>query len=155
MSHELRQMREDEAEAVAGMVQGLARHVGAVSRLDAGRLLDCRDLVDIVVAEANGTLAGACLTLMTYSTWRGARGLYVVDLFVAEEVRGRGVGLALLAFSARRGWTKGARFIKLEVDRANSGAVRFYERLGFGKKQADRLFILEEDGFERLMHRKE
>jgi GNAT superfamily N-acetyltransferase len=155
MSFELRQMREDEAEAVAEMVRGLARHVGAAARLDAGRLLDCRDLVDIVVAGENGRIAGACLTLPTYSTFRGARGLYVLDLFVVEEARGRGVGAALLAFSARRGWTKGARFIKLEVDRANPGAARFYERLGFGKKESDRLFMLEEDGLERLMNRKE
>ena len=46
------------------------------------------DLVDVVVAEDDGHLLGACLGLMTFSTWRGARGLYVVDLFVLPQARG-------------------------------------------------------------------
>jgi ribosomal protein S18 acetylase RimI-like enzyme len=99
------------------------------------------------VAEGNGRLTGACLGLMTYSTWRGARGLYVVDLFVLPEARGRNIGQALLRASARRFAARGAQFIKLEVDEGNSGAGRFYARLGFAKKTEDRLRILEHDEF--------
>ena len=82
---------------------------------------------------------------MTYSTWRGARGLYVVDLYVEPETRGRGVGELLLRLSARRAAARGAQFIKLEVDETNAGAERFYQRLGFSKKTEDRLHILEQD----------
>ena len=84
---------------------------------------------------------------MTFSTWRGAKGLYVVDLFVLPEERGRNIGLKLLRASARNFAKRGAEFIKLEVDETNTGAERFYSRLGFEKKTEDRLHILEQDRF--------
>jgi ribosomal protein S18 acetylase RimI-like enzyme len=84
---------------------------------------------------------------MTFSTWRGARGLYVVDLFVDPAARGQRVGQRLLRMSAERFAARGASFIKLEVDEANAGAQRFYARLGFSKKNEDRLHILEQDQF--------
>jgi ribosomal protein S18 acetylase RimI-like enzyme len=142
-------MRASEAAAVAAMVHGLARDTGAsvIPKITAEKLAAAQDLIDTLVAEDNGRLTGACLGLMTYSTWRGARGLYVVDLFVLPEARGRNIGQALLRASARRFAARGAQFIKLEVDEANGGAERFYARLGFAKKTEDRLHILEHDEF--------
>jgi ribosomal protein S18 acetylase RimI-like enzyme len=153
MSFEVRPMRADEAEAVAGMVHGLALHIGTdfVPALTGDRLRAASDLIDVVVADDNGHLIGACLGLMTFSTWRGAPGLYVVDLFVLPEARGRHVGLDLLRCAARRFATRGAQFIKLEVDETNTGAERFYARLGFNKKPEDRLHILEQDRFTELL----
>lgn len=147
MSLAVRPMRAEEAEAVAGMVRGLAEHIGTdmVPKLTGEKLNAAHELIDVVVAEEDGRLLGACLGLMTFSTWRGVPGLYVVDLFVAPEARGKNVGLALLRCSARRFAKRGAQFIKLEVDETNTGAERFYARLGFAKKTEDRLHILEQD----------
>ena len=147
MSLTVRPMRAEEAEAVAGMVRGLAEHIGTdfVPKLTGETLNAAQDLIDVVVAEEDGRLLGACLGLMTFSTWRGAPGLYVVDLFVLPEARGRNVGLDLLRCQARRFARRGAQFIKLEVDETNLGAERFYARLGFTKKTEDRLHILEQD----------
>lgn len=149
----IRDMQDGEAEAVARMVHGLARHIGTgfAPKLTADGLRAAHDLVDVVVAEAGGTLVGACLGLMTYSTWRGARGLYVVDLFVAPEARGHGIGEALLRQQAAKFLARGARFIKLEVDASNAGAERFYGRLGFRKKPEDRLHVLEQDDLQTFM----
>jgi ribosomal protein S18 acetylase RimI-like enzyme len=147
MSLTVRPMREDEAEAVAAMVRGLAEHIGTgfIPKLTGEKLNAAEHLIDVVVAEENGQLLGACLGLMTFSTWRGAPGLYVVDLFVLPEARGKNTGLELLRCSARRFARRGAQFIKLEVDETNTGAERFYARLGFTKKTEDRLHILEQD----------
>ncbi len=144
-----RLMREGEAEQVSHMVHAIAEHVGSatVPKLTSEKLVEAADLIDIVVAEDGGRLLGACLGLMTYSTWRGCRGLYIVDLFVRPEARGRHVGRDLLRFQARRFAVRGARFIKLEVDQANVPAQGFYARLGFAKKAEDRLHVLEQDEF--------
>jgi len=145
-------MARSEAEVVASMVAALARDTGAgvVPKLTGPALAEASDLIDVIVAEGEDhRLAGACLSLMTFSTWRGTRGLYVVDLFVDEKARGQGIGLLLLKEAARRGWRLGARFIKLEVDIDNEDAAHFYGRLGFSKKETDRLFVLEA---ERLEH---
>jgi ribosomal protein S18 acetylase RimI-like enzyme len=157
MSLVIREMRSDDAEHVVAMVRGLARHVGrdAVPRLTPEQLNRGRDLVDVVVAGESGRLIGACLSLMTFSTWRGARGLYVVDLFVEAKARGRNIGLLLLKRAAARGMARGASFIKLEVDHTNEAAVRFYERLGFKRKDEDRLFVLEQDMLDSLVQRRE
>jgi ribosomal protein S18 acetylase RimI-like enzyme len=148
MTFEVRTMQDNEAQIVAGMVHGLARdlNLNIVPALTGNVLLESLDLVNIVVAEERGKLLGACLSLMTFSTFRGAKGIYVVDLFVDAAARNRNIGEALLRETARRGKVRGAKFVKLEVDLTNAGGARFYERLGFKKKLEDRLFVLEQDG---------
>jgi ribosomal protein S18 acetylase RimI-like enzyme len=153
VSLEIRDMAEAEAPGVAAMVQGLADHVGLpiTTGLTAEKLNAARDLIDVTVAAEDGRLLGACLALMTYSTWRGERGLYIVDLFVEPVARNRSVGLKLLHKAAAKGVARGACFIKLEVDITNEGASRFYGRLGFHRKDADRLFFLEQDALQSFI----
>ena len=69
MSLDIRPMRADEAGHVAGMVRGLAEHIGTdvVPKLTAETLTAARDLIDVVVADDGGRLIGACLGLMTFS----------------------------------------------------------------------------------------
>jgi ribosomal protein S18 acetylase RimI-like enzyme len=153
MSLVIREMRDDEADAVAAMVRVLAQHIGTdfVPEVSGDSLRQSRDLIDIVVAEDDGRLLGACLGLITFSTWRGVRGLYVLDLFVEAQARGRNIGQQLLCEEAKRAARRGACFIKLEVDESNAGAERFYERLGFKKKSKDRLHILEQEHLDNLI----
>ena len=149
----IRPMREDDAPNVVAMVHGLARDTGSdvVPKLTPESLIAARDLIDVTIAEDDGGILGACLTLLTYSTWRDAKGLYIVDLFVAGGARSRGIGLELLKESARRAKSRGALFIKLEVYHTNEGAARFYERLGFVRNDKDRLFVLEENRVTALL----
>ena len=149
----IRPMREDDAPNVVAMVHGLARDTGSdvVPKLTPESLIAARDLIDVTIAEDDGGILGACLTLLTYSTWRDAKGLYIVDLFIDGKARNRGIGLKLLREAGRRGRAKGARFIKLEVYHTNEGAARFYERLGFVRNDKDRLFVLEENRVTALL----
>jgi ribosomal protein S18 acetylase RimI-like enzyme len=153
MTVTMRPMADADAPAVVAMVHGLARDTatGVIPKLTAESLIGNRDLIDVTIAEDREGLLGACLTLLTYSTWRDARGLYVVDLFIDGRARNRGIGLKLLRAAARSGRAKGARFIKLEVYQTNEGAARFYERLGFGRHDEDRLFILEDEKMTALL----
>lgn len=153
MTVTIRPMADADAPAVVAMVQGLARDTATdvIPKLTPESLIGNRDLIDVTIAEDREGMLGACLTLLTYSTWRDARGLYVVDLFIDARARNRGIGLKLLREAARRGRAKGARFIKLEVYHTNDGAERFYERLGFGRHDEDRLFILEDERMTALL----
>ncbi len=153
MSLEIRAMADHEAQGVADMVHGLARDLalGVVPNLTGAMLLEARELVNVVVASEHGKLLGACLYLMTYSTFRAAKGMYVVDLFIEANTRNRNIGLALLREASKFACSHGAEFIKLEVDHTNEGGARFYERLGFKKKPEDRLFILEQDDLNKFI----
>ena len=154
MTLAIRPMREEDAPHVVAMVHGLARETGSdvIPKLTPESLIAQRDLIDVTVAEEGGDILGACLTLLTYSTWRGAKGLYIVDLFIDGKARNRGIGLKLLREAARRGRARGARFIKLEVYHTNEGAARFYERLGFIRNDKDGLFVLEDDKVTALLN---
>ncbi len=54
------------------------------------------------VVEHEGVIVGFALWFTTYSTWLGKHGLWLEDLFVLPEARGRNVGLELLRCSAQR-----------------------------------------------------
>jgi GNAT superfamily N-acetyltransferase len=85
---------------------------------------------EVIIAEVNGTPVGFALFFHNYSTFLGRRGLYLEDLFVLEEWRGRGVGRALLVWLARLALDRGCGRFEWSVLDWNSPAIRFYRDLG-------------------------
>jgi GNAT superfamily N-acetyltransferase len=83
-----------------------------------------------VIAEWSGQPAGFSFFFNNYSTWLGRPGIYLEDLFVLPEMRGKGIGKALLQHLAqiavRENWY-GIRWLVLEW---NEPALKFYESLG-------------------------
>ena len=67
----------------------------------ARQLFGERPAAEVVIAQADGQPAGFALFFHNFSTWLGKRGLYLEDLFVRPEFRGRGVGQVLMAYLAR------------------------------------------------------
>ena len=153
MSIGVRYMREGQEEAVAAMLRQLPKDLGlsVVPKITGQSLREAKDLVHVVVAENSGLLLGACLWVMTYSSWRGTKGIYISDLYVMEHARGNKVGDRLLRGTLREAKKLGARFVKMEVDGANIGAQRFYDRLGFVRKADDMFYVLEQEQFELLL----
>ncbi len=82
-----------------------------------------------LIAECDGEPAGFALFFSYYSTWRGA-GLYLEDLFVRPQFRGRGLGIALLARVANIAGREGRGFIKWSVLNWNQPAIDMYKALG-------------------------
>jgi len=65
---------------------------------------------------------------------------YIVTLDVAKEYRRRGVAQRLLSQAEKRASAAGAQSIELHVFTGNKGAIRFYERLGYGRVSFKRRF---------------
>ena len=74
--------------------------------------------------------AGFALWFYNFSTFRGRHGLYLEDLFVRPEYRGRGIGHALLANLARRCVAEQLTRLEWSVLDWNEPALRFYASLG-------------------------
>lgn len=89
-----------------------------------------RPSAEVLLADLAGAPVGFALFFSTYSTFLARPGLYLEDLFVEPEARGRGVGVALMSALARivveRGW---GRFEWAVLD-WNKPSIDFYASLG-------------------------
>lgn len=83
-----------------------------------------------LICERGGEPIGFALYFFTYSTFLARPTLYLEDLFVKPEERGRGAGRALLAALARIAVRKGCGRMEWAVLDWNAPAIRFYEGLG-------------------------
>jgi GNAT superfamily N-acetyltransferase len=82
--------------------------------------------VTLAVDDDSGVVAGFALWFPTFSTFRGDRGIWLEDLFVRPEFRGKGFGLALLNDLRQR--TRGR--VEWMVLDWNEPSIKFYESLG-------------------------
>jgi GNAT superfamily N-acetyltransferase len=83
-----------------------------------------------VLAEWEGQPAGFAFFHYNYSTWRGQPGLYLEDLFVLTEMRGKGIGKALLRHLAQVAIEENCYGIRWMVLEWNQPAIQFYDALG-------------------------
>jgi GNAT superfamily N-acetyltransferase len=85
---------------------------------------------ETVIAVEDAQPIGFALFFHTFSTFLARPGIYLEDLFVLAEHRGRGVGRALLAHLAHLAVERGCGRLEWAVLNWNQEAIRFYERLG-------------------------
>jgi GNAT superfamily N-acetyltransferase len=125
-----------DAPTILGLIQGLAAYERepAAVEVTAVRLRDQMETpnppFECLLAEDDGRAVGFALFFRNYSTWRGLPGLYLEDLFVLEEYRGRGIGGALLRrlqeIVTERGWGR----MEWAVLNWNTPAQSFYREIG-------------------------
>ena len=85
---------------------------------------------ECLIAELDGAAVGFALFFHNYSTWRGRRGIWLEDLFVLPEHRGRGAGKALLRRVAALATERGCARVEWTVLDWNQPAIDFYRSLG-------------------------
>jgi GNAT superfamily N-acetyltransferase len=80
--------------------------------------------------EDEGVVAGMAIWFLNYSTWQGKHGIYLEDLFIRPEFRGRGFGKSLLLHLAEICEREGYGRLQWWVLDWNSPAIEFYRSLG-------------------------
>lgn len=85
---------------------------------------------EVLIAESDGAPAGFALFFHNFSTFLGRRGLYLEDLFVRPEFRGRGIGRRLLAELAALAVARECGRLEWSVLDWNAPAIGFYRSLG-------------------------
>ena len=87
-----------------------------------------------IIAELNESgaaiPAGFALYFYNYSTWRGHAGIYLEDLYVSPEHRGKGIGKALLTRVAANAVAEGCPRFEWSVLDWNTPSIGFYHQLG-------------------------
>ena len=87
-------------------------------------------VVFATVAEDEGAVLGMAIHFRNFSTWTGRVGIYLEDLYVRPDHRGRGIGRALLAQLARTAHDHGYGRVDWSVLDWNRSAIDFYESVG-------------------------
>ncbi len=89
-----------------------------------------RPYAEVVFACLEGEPVGFALFFHNFSTFLGRPGLYLEDLFVRPEARGRGVGRELLVWLAAAAVNRGCGRLEWSVLDWNEPSIRFYRNLG-------------------------
>ena len=108
----------------------LAHEVVATEERLRDNLFGARPQAEVLIAEWNGESAGFALFFHNFSTFLGRHGLYLEDLFVREQHRGKGIGKALLVQLAGIAVERGCGRFEWAVLDWNSPAQEFYKSLG-------------------------
>lgn len=110
--------------------ENLAADVDATPEELSAALFDEEPQVFCDIAEWNGQATGFSVWFKNFSTFRGRHGIYLEDLFVRPEFRGKGIGKALMARLAQRCVDeKLARFEWAVLD-WNAPSIAFYKSIG-------------------------
>jgi GNAT superfamily N-acetyltransferase len=136
----VRDARPDDAELIVGFIRGLAEYEKLLHevKIDAAAvsaaLFAAHPRAFCDIAEADGRPVGFALWFYNFSTFEGAFGIYLEDLFVIPEARGTGAGLALMRRLARRCRDEGLKRLEWQVLDWNAPTIAFYDRLGATSK---------------------
>lgn len=105
---------------------------------------------EILIAETDGEAAGFALYFHNFSTFRGKRGLYLEDLFVKPEFRGRGIGKTLLQELAGIAVARDCGRFEWAVLDWNTPAIEFYESMGARVVHEWKICRVDGDALKRL-----
>ncbi len=132
----IRSARRDETSIILELIKDLAEYEKAPHEVKAGE----REILETIFAEnpkvfcdfveVDGDIAGMAIWFLNYSTWQGKHGIYLEDLYVKPEFRGRGYGKALLQHLANICNERGYGRFQWWVLDWNSPAIEFYRSLG-------------------------
>jgi GNAT superfamily N-acetyltransferase len=152
----IRPCRPDDAETLVELVRGLARYERLEPYMKATAedfrtyLFGARPYGEALLAEQEGAAVGYALYFMSFSTFRGQPGIWLEDLFVLPEHRGRGIGKALLASVARIAVAHGCGRLEWSVLNWNAPAIDFYRGLGARPEDEWTMYRITDEPLEHL-----
>lgn len=143
--------------AILQMMKNFADHVSlgeylTLSETDLADAVFGKDaFVRLLVASADGELAGYAIFYPHFSSFRGERGFFLEDIFIKQSHRGFGAGLRLLKEIAREADRIGFNRIDFQVLKDNYGALSFYKKLGAETNEGEMHFKFAGEAFAGLV----
>lgn len=141
---------------IANLIRDLAEYERLSHAVDLAEadlhdhLFGPRPYAEVLLAEDGGSVVGFALFFHNYSTFRGKPGIYLEDLFVKPECRGKGHGKALLAALAKLAVERGCARVEWSVLNWNEPSIAFYRSLGASPMDEWTVYRLTDEPLERL-----
>ena len=114
-----------------------------------------RPSAEVLLAFEGQTPVGFAVFFYNFSTWLGRPGLYLEDLFVKPEMRGKGYGRALLVELAKIARDRDCGRLEWAVLDWNEPAIKFYRALGAKPMDEWTVFRLTRDEIAQLAESKQ
>lgn len=156
MSVSIRSAELPDVPVIASLIRGLARYekldhqVTMTEEKLTEALFGERRYAETLIAEVDGKPAGFAIFFHNFSTFLAQPGIYLEDLFVEPEHRGKGLGRALLARLAQIAVDRGCGRLEWAVLDWNKDAITFYERLGARPNEDWTIYRLAGEGLRAL-----
>ena len=153
---EIRTTTEADVPIILSLIRELAeyeREPDAVVATEAGLrevLFGANRSAEVLLALENGDAVGFAVYFYNFSTWLGRPGLYLEDLFMRPNVRGKGYGRALLERLAQIAQERGCGRMEWAVLDWNDPAIQFYRKLGAEPMNEWTVFRLTQEGIAKL-----
>jgi GNAT superfamily N-acetyltransferase len=158
----IRKAEPDDTPVLLDFIQGLADYEGLSSQFEASEELLRKSLfadkrTEALIASIDGAGnsavdAGFALFFYNYSTFTGKPGIYIEDLFVKPDLRGRGAGRALMRHIAQIAVSKGYGRLEWNCLNWNTPSINFYKSCGAREISEWTGFRLSGPGLEALAH---
>src|SRR5438105_11435328 len=152
----IRPARTTDVPVILELIQALATYERAPKEVTATEkgltevLFGAKPAAEVLLAFESKTAVGFAVFFHNFSTWLGLPGLYLEDLFVRPEHRGKGYGRALLVDLAKIARDRGCGRMEWAVLDWNEPAMQFYPKLGAKPMDEWTVFRLTRDGINRL-----
>jgi GNAT superfamily N-acetyltransferase len=153
---EIRRAFIEDVPVILELIRDLATYERAPNEVSATeeQLVDVlfgeKPAAEVLLAFEKDTPVGFAVFFHNFSTWLGQPGLYLEDLFVKPEKRGKGYGRALLVELAKIARDRGCGRMEWAVLDWNEPAIKFYRALGAKSMEEWTVFRLTRDGISEL-----
>lgn len=153
---EIRPARMEDVPIILQLIHDLATYERAPDEVTATeeRLMDVlfgeKPAAEVLLAFEGESAVGFAVYFYNFSTWLGRPGLYLEDLFVKSEKRGKGYGRALLVELAKIARDRGCGRMEWAVLDWNEPAIKFYRALGAKPMDEWTVFRLTGEGIAKL-----
>ncbi len=126
---------EEDVSLILDLIKGLAKYEKMLDQVvateeDLKESLFIKKQAEVVIGEEKGKPVGFALFFHNYSTFLGKANLYLEDLFVKPEYRGRGYGKTLLSFLGKIAVDRNCGRLDLWCLDWNTSSIEFYKEMG-------------------------
>ena len=152
----IRAATRDDVPIILQLIRDLAEYERAPGEVTATEeqladvLFGERRAAEVLLAFENDAPVGFAVFFQNFSTWLGQPGLYLEDLFVKPEARGKGYGRSLLVHLAKIARDRGCGRMEWAVLDWNEPAIQFYRALGATPMDEWTVFRLKREGIIKL-----